>query len=1050
MRYVFGNYVLDAQRYELRRGGTPIKLRPKVFDVLAYLIVHRERVVTKQELLEHLWPHQCIGDATLNSCIMEARQAVGDTGQAQRVIQTLYGRGYRFVAAVEVPSPEPPAVAPRATSTGPRDLGSHTQDDLDTAASTVSAPAAPAQPDRTPLSSLEGERKPITVLCCALANATGLAEALGPDAMHGLMQGFLTLARREVQRYEGTMVQYRGDGFMALFGAPLAHEDHARRGVLTAIGLQRRLCEHGATLEHTSGEALAVCIGLHTGLVVVGGLGDDGGKLFTAVGPTMQIAIQLQQLAAPGTILLSEALRRLLAGYVNVEPFRSPPTTDQTASPPAYTLIGLAPRRSPVAEGAERALRRFVGRQRELVALHALLTQAEGGQGQVVGVVGEAGLGKSRLLEEFRLRLQGQAVTYLEGRCLAYGQQMPYLPVLEFLRQQCGIAEAGAPATISMKVRSTLQEVGMDPEAGAPWLLQLLGVPLETEPSTMPSPETIRLRTFATLQQLSLHASRQRPLILVVEDLHWIDATSEAWLVSLVDRMANAPILLLTTYRPGYRPCWMDKSYATQIALPRLTPQESQYVVQAVLHTAPLADAVLQEILEKGAGNPFFLEELARAAVESGAHGPTLVVPDTVQAVLAARVDRLTPEAKQLLQTAAVIGIDVPGAPLQAIMGWPEETVRQGLSHLQAAEFLYETRLGPEVDYRFKQALTHEVAYGSLLQERRRRLHVRTVEALETLYAMALSTAGGDVFQQARAQSLLGTFYFTRGDYHCAIDVLKQSMAILEGEVRHTRLGLMVTSARSRVWLAECLGELGEFAAALAYAEDAARIAEAAAHLSSTLLAQGRCGRLALRQGDLQRAIPLLERALAQCRASDVQLLLAGSTVALGQAYALAGRIAEALPLLAQAVVSEDTALGGPALMTRQGEAYLLAGRLAEALPLAEHAVALAGERKERGNQAWALRLLGEIVAHRDPPTSKAADSAYCQALALAEALGMRPLQAHCHHGLGTLYGRRGWIDQARTALSAAVALYRAMGMRFWQYLAETILAQWDTMERLA
>jgi DNA-binding winged helix-turn-helix (wHTH) protein/class 3 adenylate cyclase len=312
MRYVFGDYVLDSQRYELCRDSMPIKVRPKVFDVLAYLITHRERVVAKQELLDQLWPHQFIGDATLNSCIMEARQAVGDTGQAQRIIQTLYGRGYRFVAPVEPSSQESPEEETLATSSGPRDLGMPPKGSLDQATGTVSlqevqgnaatslratTAQAPARLDGTPRPSLEGERKQITILCCTLANATSLAETLGLDGMHGLMHGFFALAQREILRYEGTITQYLGDGFVALFGAPIAHEDHAQRGLLAAVGLQRSLCEHGTGLGQTSGQELAVRIGLHTGSVVVGSVGDDGGRLFTAVGPTTHVATHLQQLA---------------------------------------------------------------------------------------------------------------------------------------------------------------------------------------------------------------------------------------------------------------------------------------------------------------------------------------------------------------------------------------------------------------------------------------------------------------------------------------------------------------------------------------------------------------------------------------------------------------------------------------------------------------------------------------------------------------------------------------------------------------------------------
>jgi predicted ATPase len=324
-------------------------------------------------------------------------------------------------------------------------------------------------------------------------------------------------------------------------------------------------------------------------------------------------------------------------------------------------------------------------------------------------------------------------MTYCEGHCHSYGSATPYLPVFDLLHQLCGITDADSPPVVTAQVRQQLQEVGLDPEEAAPYLLHLLGITVGTERIAALSPEEHKARTFACLRQFSLQHSRRHPLIMAVENLHWIDATSEDYLTSLVERLAGAPILLLATYRPGYRPPWLEKSYATQLALPGLTARDSLVVVQSVLQTTPLADALRREIVGKAAGNPFFLEELTRAVAAEGARPTTLVVPDTVQAVLASRMDQLPPEEKRLLQVSAVIGMDVSLPLLRAVAEVPEDVLSRSLDHLQAGEFLYETRLTPEPQYTFTHALTRQVAYETLLQEPRRALHARIVEALEAL-----------------------------------------------------------------------------------------------------------------------------------------------------------------------------------------------------------------------------------------------------------------------------------------------------------------------------
>jgi class 3 adenylate cyclase len=413
----------------------------------------------------------------------------------------------------------------------------------------------------TSRSALEGERKQVTVLFCDLANSTALAERLGPETMHTVLNHFFELALAEVHCYEGTINQFLGDGFMALFGAPLAHEDHARRAVLAALGVQQRLRQAGVEAEPLTGgtedaplQQLSVRMGLNTGLVVVGSIGDNLRTDYTAVGDTTNLAARLQQLAEPGTILLSETTARLVRSEVRLEALEPVQVKGKTEPVVASRVLGSRPRRSPLAGREERALSPFVGRERESTTLHELLTQVEAGQGQVVGLVGEAGVGKSRLLFEFRQRLRDRRVTYLEGRCLSYGSAIPYLPLMDILRSNAGITESDGPETIAAKVCTSLQEVGLDPEEGALYLLQLLGIKEGTESLAILSPEAIKTRTFATLRQMSLRGSQRQPLILAVEDLHWIDQTSEACFASLVESLAGSPILLLCTYRPGYRP----------------------------------------------------------------------------------------------------------------------------------------------------------------------------------------------------------------------------------------------------------------------------------------------------------------------------------------------------------------------------------------------------------------------------------------------------------------------------------------------------------------
>lgn len=730
MRYVFGDCILDTECYELRRAGVRVPVRPKVLQLLTYLIMHRDRVVLKDELLQSLWPNQYIGDAALKACLMLVRKAVGDTGRSQRLIQTLHGHGYRFVANLSTDD-SPPMYAPEpALMRWPTPSDPESARETDPVA--VIAPASLIAAGR--------ELKQVTVLCCSLVDASILATHLDPEAMHALMHEVLGLAQDTMQRYEGTMTQYTDAGFMALFGAPVAHEDHTRRAVLAALEFQQQLGFHRPTMTLPQDMRLQACLGVHTGPVVIGPLEGADQRLYTAVGATTHLATRLQSLAAPGTVVLSDTTYQLVRHEVQSTAIGNLRVTETAAPIAVYMVQELGRRRAGVSGRGARNLSRFVGRAQELAVLHERLAYAAQGQGQVIGILGEPGMGKSRLLYEFAQRLRGCAVTYREGHCFAYGSVTPYLPVRELLRQSCGILETDSPEDITRKVHAYLQQAGVISAADLPLLMQLLDVPIHTEHTDQMSPQARRSRTFALLWQVLLHDSRRQPLVIAVENAHWMDATSEEWLTTFVERLPAAAILLLVTYRPGYRPAWLEHSVVTQVALPRLLSHESLTVIQSMTQMQPISAPLAQAIVAKASGNPFFLEELAWVVCAGGSHNAAVPIPDTVHAVLAARVDRLLPMEKHLLQAAAVIGPEVSVPLLQAITELSAETLADSLRHLQAAEFLYETCFVPEQTYTFKHILTQEVAYQSLLHSTRRQIHRKIVQVLEERFPVTVET----------------------------------------------------------------------------------------------------------------------------------------------------------------------------------------------------------------------------------------------------------------------------------------------------------------------
>ena len=584
---------------------------------------------------------------------------------------------------------------------------------------------------------LPGEMKQVTVLFCDIVGSTPLTERLGAEAMRDLVSSFLAASLAEVDRYGGTAPQFTGDGFMALFGAPVTQEDHVQRALLAALAIQRAL---GAS-EDTSGAdnlELPVRIGIHSGPVVFGPIADKLPMDYTAIGDTANVAARIQQAAEPATILLSEATYELAQSYALVEPV-GPLVLKGKADPiTAYRLLDVSQARAAVRPSTAARRTNFVNRQSDLAVLNDVLRQVEGGHRQAVDIIGEPGIGKSRLLSEFRRQLASERVTWIEGRCVSYGAAIPYLLMLDLLRSNCGILETDTPELMTVKMRTGLERVGIDPDQDSAVLLHVLGVKDAGAAPALANPEAVKAKTFETFRQVTIKSSLERPLVLVLEDLHWVDKISEEFLAFLAENIGaenigEARVLMLATYRPGYRPPWIDKSYAVQLPVQPLSRDDSFNVVRSVLNVERMIELATEQIVAKADGNPLFLEQLTLHAGEARDLRSILMVPDTIHDVVMARIDRLPDELKQLLQMASVIGREFSLRLLAAV--WKgAEPLENLLGELNRLEFIYERVVGDGIVYVFRHALTQEAAYGSLLERHRRIHHGAFGQALEELY----------------------------------------------------------------------------------------------------------------------------------------------------------------------------------------------------------------------------------------------------------------------------------------------------------------------------
>jgi len=830
---------------------------------------------------------------------------------------------------------------------------------------------------------MEGERKQVTVLFAEVTGFTSISEKLEPEDVYELLRECLSFLSEEVYRYEGTVAQLSGDGLMALFGAPIAHEYAPHRALHAALAMQRRLVDYAEQLRKR-GIKFAMRIGLNTGLVVVGRIGDDLTMDYTAVGDTVNLASRMQTMAEPGTVQTTENTYRLTKGFFEFQPLGEVQVKGKEEPVKAYRVLGLGPASTRLGAAVMRGLTPFIGREREMELLMDAYERAKAGRGQAISLVGEAGVGKSRFLYEFRKTIASQDATFIEGRCLSYGRGAAYHVVADVLKSAFVIREGDRDDRIKDRVNRGLKELGVEESQTSPYLLELLSVKDSGMDRISMSPEGRKDRIREALKRIVLKSAELRPLVMAVEDLHWMDRSSEEVLRYMLESIPGARVLIIFTYRPEYVHTWGGKSYHSQVNLNRLSNRESLAMAAHILGTDQIEGGLQDSILEKTEGIPFFIEEFLSSLRDLGMIEKRdevyrltkdirhVAIPSTIQEVIMARVDALPETAKTVLQTGSVIEREFSYHLIRKVTQLPEQELLSQLSVLRNAELLYERGIYPESTYIFKHALTREVVYESMLTRRRKQLHVDVADAIEEIHEGDL-----DEYYEVLAEHYVIGESYEKGAQYCRQAGRKAERTASFGDAiaySHKRVSCLERLPQKGDVLdkiVDARAALGLYYSQLQYQFEAKEAVEPVVDLALLRGNQRRISHIYHILGsyywgveeDFPRAFKYLEDALriAENIGDTVSLTMANTS--LGGALALDCQFGRALRHLGKALEFNEAAnslWGIAVLKTVEGVwVYGFRGEIGQAFQTSKEALRTAEESGDIFSKAYAHFALG-------------------------------------------------------------------------------------------
>jgi class 3 adenylate cyclase len=907
----------------------------------------------------------------------------------------------------------------------------------------------------TSRSALEGERKQVTVLFADVKGSMDLAEQIDPEEWHKIMDRFFAILSDGVHRFEGTINQFTGDGIMALFGAPIAHEDHAQRACYAALALQSDLRRYANELRLEKGLNFSVRMGLNSGDVVVGKIGDNLRMDYTALGHTASLGARMEQIAAPDRAYLTEHTAKLVEGLVQLEDLGK--VTVKGAKEPlqVYELQGVGGLRTKLEVSRARGFSKFVGRHREMALLEDALERALQGNGQVVGIVADPGVGKSRLCFEFVERCRARNLFVNEGHCPAHGRVVPYLPILELFRDYFGITEVDSDEEARRKIAGTVLLLDQGFFEVLPLVFEFLGVADPQRPPPQMDPDAKQRELLAFQRRLTHAHNEERPLVVLIDDLHWIDRASDTFVAELAEVVAGKRVLFVVNFRPEYEGGgWMKKSWYQQLPLLPLGPEAVGEFFDDLLGKDTSLGALRERIHQRTGGNPFFIEEVVKSLAESGVlqggkgsyrltRSPESVqIPPTVKVVLAARIDRLPEREKAVLQTAAVIGKSFSEPILKRVTDLAETQLLPAVSALRESELVYEEAIYPEAVYAFKHPLTQEVAYGSQLAGRRAEVHAAVARAIEELYPDKLDEqaavlahhfeAAGKGLEAARSHRRAAEW---AGKTNIA-EALRHWQAVrhLLREIPESAeaSALAAVTYRSILGLAWRLGGTEEetaavFAEGRALAERSGDLASVARLVGNYAVVRGNGGSTADFVAGGMEMVRLAEQT------DDAGLKLAARFL-LAVAYYWAGDLRQVLRYCEEvtAASGDDPDLGRDVLLfsplagalLMRGVSLGLAGQVFRGVNALEHAVGVARQAEDLNVLCWSssfLARVGELGA--DP---RRAEEHAGHAFDAAERTGSTLYRAIAGIGFGVAKTtRRSWVEAA-SAFDEALAIVRS------------------------